>query len=96
MNLAAVVLGLISLVFAIHAFRVRGCLFCCTGSLLSCGLALLCQLGELYRLTHISDTAAIYDTLQVRFLAGCVLLILTAGMHLAALIRSRQQKCETC
>ena len=93
MNLAAVVLGLISLVFAIHAFRVRGCLFCCTGSLLSCGLALLCQLGELYRLTQISDTAAIYDTARARFLAASVLLALTAGLHLWALVRRKQIQC---
>ena len=94
MNLAAVVLGLISLVFAIHAFRVRGCLFCCTGSLLSCGLALLCQLGELYRLTQISDTAAIYDTARARVLAASVLLALTAGLHLWALVRRKQLQCS--
>ena len=90
MNVAGIGLGMISLVFAVHAFRVRGCLFSCTGSLLSCGLALLCQLGELYRLTEIGDTAAIYDTARARFLAASVLLALTAGLHLWALVRRKQ------
>ena len=94
MNLAAVVLGLISLAFAVYASRVRGCLFCCTGSLLSCGLALLCQLGELYRLTQIGDTAAIYDTARARVLTASVLLALTAGLHLWALIRRKQLQCS--
>ena len=94
MNIAGIVLGLISLVFAVHAFRVRGCLFCCTGSLLSCGLALLCQLGELYRLTQIGDTAAIYDTARARVLAASVLLALSAGLHLWALVRRKQLQCS--
>ena len=62
MNLLSIVLGTVSLAFAVHAFQVRGCLICCTGSLVSCGLSLLCQLGELYRLVCIGDMAAVYDT----------------------------------
>ena len=62
MNFASFVLGLVSLAFAVHAFRVRGCLICCTASLTFCGLALTLQLGELYRLTLMGDTAAVYET----------------------------------
>ena len=93
MNVMSIVLGLISLAFSVYAFRTRGCLFCCTGSLLSCGLALLCQLGELYRLTQIGDTAAIYDTAHARVLAASTLLALTAGLHLWALVRRKQARC---
>ena len=96
MNIAAVVLGLVSLAFAFHAFQVRGCLICCTASLVSCGLALVCQLGEVYRLVLIGDASAIYDTAHARLLAACCLLGLNVGLHLIALIRSRKQKCENC
>lgn len=96
MNLLSIVLGTVSLAFAVHAFQVRGCLICCTGSLVSCGLSLLCQLGELYRLVCIGDMTAVYDTVRARFLAGCVLLGLTAALHLWALIRGKKRKCETC
>ena len=96
MNLLSIVLGTVSLVFALHAFQVRGCLICCTGSLVSCGLSLLCQLGELYRLVCIGDMAAVYDTVRARFLAGSVLLGLTAALHLWALIRGKKRKRETC
>jgi len=96
MNLASIFLGIASLIFAVHALQVRGCLICCTGSLLCCGSALLCQLWELYRLTLIADIAAIYDTAYARFLAGCVLLMLTFGLHLLALLRGRKKACETC
>lgn len=96
MNIVSIVLGLVSLAFAVHAFQVRGCLICCTGSLLTCGLALVCQLGELYRLTELGDMAAVYDTAYARLLAACALLVLNGGLHLAALIRGRQKKCESC
>ena len=91
MNLSSFVLGMVSLAFAVHAFRVRGCLLCCTGSLLSCGLALVLQLGEVYRLTLLGDTAAIYDTVPARLMAACILLGLNVGLHLPALIRGRKQ-----
>ena len=96
MNLLSIVLGTVSLAFAIHALQVRGCLICCTASLVSCGLSLLCQLGELYRLVCIGDMAAVYDTVRARFLAGCVLLGLTAALHLWALIRGKKRKYEIC
>lgn len=95
-NIASILLGLMSLAFAVHALQVKGCLICCTASLVSCGLALVFQLGELYRLTLIGDTAAVYDTLRGRLLAACVLLGLNVLLHLWALIRSRKQKCTTC
>ena len=96
MDILSLVLGLVSLLFAVHALQVRGCLICCTVSLVSCGLSLVCQIGELYRLTQIGDVAAVCDTVQARLTAACALLALTAGMHLAALIRSKKQKCEAC
>ena len=96
MNITSIVLGLVSLAFAVHALRVRGCLICCTGSLLSCALALVCQLGEVYRLTLLEDAAAIYDTAHARLLAACWLVGLTGGMHLWALILGKKQKCGDC
>ena len=96
MNILSIFLGLGGLVFAAHALRVRGCLICCTASLGCCGGALVCQLYELYRLTLIGDTAAIYDTARARFLAGAFLLAATLGTHLAALLRSRKKGCKDC
>ena len=96
MNIASVVLGLVSLAFAVHAVQVRGCLICCTGSLACTGGSLLCQLWEINRLIEISDTAAIYDTVRARCLAGTLLLALTLGLHLIALLRSRKHKCGNC
>ena len=96
MNILSILLGIAALVFAIHALQVKGCLICCTASLGCCGGALLCQLWELNRLARILDAAAIYDTLRARCLAGTVLLALTFGLHLAALLRGRKNKCENC
>ena len=96
MNVAAFLLGLVSLAFAVCGFRARGCLICCTGSLLSCGGALVCQLWEVYRLTLLGDTAAVYDTAHARAVAACILLGLNAGLHLLALVRRRKQKREKC
>ena len=96
MNIFSLLLGVVSLVFAFHAFRVKGCLICCSVSLVSCGGALLCQIAELYRLVRLGDTAAIYDTAHARLIAACVLLGVTADLHPCALIRGRKQKCGTC
>ena len=96
MNIASLVLGAVSLIFAVHAFQVKGCLICCTVSLGTCGGALLCQLAELYRLAQIGDMAAICDTAYARVLAGVALLTLTLGLQVAALLRSSKKKCETC
>lgn len=92
MNLLSILLGVGALVFAVHALRVRGCLICCTASLGLCGGALVCQLYELYRLTLIGDTAAVYDTAHARFLAGSILLVLTLGIHLMALLSGKNRK----
>ena len=86
----SIVAGLVSLAFAFHAWKGKGCLACCTGSLVSCGLALILQLGELYRLTLIGDTAAIYDTAHARLIAACVLLGVNAVLHLWVLLRGRR------
>ena len=91
MNIASVVLGLVSLGFGFRACRVKGYLVCCMGSFLSCGLALVFQLGELYRLTLMGDTAAIYDTAHARLVAAGILLGLNVGLHLPALLRGRKQ-----
>lgn len=96
MNVVSIALGLVSLAFGMHSLRVKGCLACCTGSLLSCGGALVCQLWEVYRLTLLGDTAAVYDTAHARALAACILLGLNAGLHLLALVRRRKQKREKC
>ena len=96
MNILSLTLGAASLIFAVHALQVRGCLLCCTVSFGTCGGALLCQLLELYRLVQIPDTAAIYDTLRARCLAAAVLLTLNLLLHLAALLRGRQKQCQTC
>ena len=96
MNVLSLVLGLVSLVFAVHAVQVKGCLICCTASLGTCGGALLCQLLELNRLAEILDASAIYDTVRARCLAGMVLLGFNLLLHLLALLRSRKGKCENC
>ena len=96
MNILSIFLGLGGLVFAVHALQVRGCLICCTASLGLCGGALVCQMYELYRLTLIGDTAAVYDTAHARFLAGGLLLAVTLGLHLVALLRSRKKGCKDC
>ena len=96
MNLLSIVLGLVSFLFAVHAFQVRGCLLCCTVSFGTCGAALLCQLWELYRLTLLADTAAVYDTVYARVLAGMALLTVNLQLHTGALLRGRKQKCGTC
>lgn len=96
MNVVSIALGLVSLAFGMHSLRVKGCLACCTGSLLSCGGALVCQLWEVYRLTLLGDTAAVYDTAHARAVAACILLGLTVGLHLWALLRGRTRKCDHC
>ena len=96
MNVTSILLGLVSLVFAIHALQVRGCLICCTASLGTCGGALLCQLWELNRLAQIMDASAIYDTVRARCLAGSVLLALNLALHGIALLRGRKKTCGNC
>ena len=90
MNLLSIFLGLVSLGFAVHALRVRGCLICCTVGFGTCGGALVCQLVELRRLADIGDVSAIYDTVQARALAAGVLLALNLALHTAALLRGRK------
>ena len=90
MNMASIVLGVVSLAFALCGIRRNGCLHCCTGSLVSCGLALVLQIGELYRLTLVGDVAAIYDTAYARLVAACWLLGLNAGCHIWALARKKR------
>ena len=95
-NIVSILLGLAALVFAIHAFQVKGCLICCTAGLGCCGISLLCQLLELNRLAGIGDWAAIEDTIGARVLAAGVLLVLSLGIQTAALLRGRKQGCENC
>ena len=95
MNLLSVFLGLASLVFAVHALRVKGCLICCTVGFGTCGGALVCQLLELDRLAGIGDASAIYDTVRARALAAIALLTLNLVLHTAALLRGRKG-CGSC
>ena len=92
MNIFSIALGLASLLLAVHALRRGGCLICCTVGFGTCGAALLCQLWELYRLTCIGDTAAVYDTVYARVLAAMALLAGNLLLHTAALIRGRKRK----
>lgn len=89
MNLLSIFLGLISLLAAFRTLRTGPSLKGCIISLAACGGALVCQLAELYRLTRIQDTAAIYDTAHARLLAACWLLGLTVGGHLLSTMRPR-------
>lgn len=90
-NISSILLGIAALVFAIHSLQVRGCLICCTACGACCGLALLLQLAELDRLARIMDSAAIYDTVHARVLAGTVLLILCTVLNVLALLRGRKK-----
>ena len=89
MNLLSVFLGFTGLFFGFRAFRKGAGAACCAVSLGACGGALLCQLAEMYRLTVIGDTSAIYDTARARLLAAACLLGLTLGLQLLALVRRR-------
>lgn len=97
-NILSILLGLAALVFATHSLQVKGCLICATVSGGCCGLALLLQLAELNRLATISDSAAIYDTVHARVLAGAALLILCTALNVLALLRGRKKDsgCESC
>jgi len=92
MNIASILLGLAALVFSIHSLQVKGCLTCCTLSGSLCGLSLLLQLAELDRLLKIADTAAIYDTLHARVLAGIALLTICTVLNVLALLRGRKMQ----
>lgn len=98
MNIASILLGLAALVFSIHSLQVKGCLTCCTLSGSCCGLALLLQLAELNRLAEILDSAAIYDTVHARVIAGTLLLVGITVLNVLALLRGRKQEsgCENC
>ena len=82
MNLLSIFLGILGLSAAVMALRSGKNRKLTAVSFGTCGAALLCQLAEIYRLTQIGDTSAIYDTVHARFLAGCCLLGLTLGLHL--------------
>ena len=96
LNLSSILLGLAAIVFAIHSLQVKGCLICCTASLGMCGISILCQLFELKRLARIGDWAAVEDTLGARCFAGAGLLAVLLILHIAALVRGRNQKCDHC
>ena len=95
MNLMSIFLGLASLAFAVHVWKVKGCPVCSTAGLGACGAALACQLLELERLAAVGDVSAIYDTVHARSLAAMALLILNLALHTAALVRGRK-KCGSC
>lgn len=82
MNLLSIFLGLLGLSAAVMSLRSGRKEKFTVISFGTCGAALLCQLAEIDRLTQIGDTAALYDTIHARFLAGCCLLGLTVAVHL--------------
>ena len=94
MNLLSLLLGIASILFAVHSVQVRGCLACCTLNGIFCSAALLCQLVDNARLL---DAAAMLDTAHARAVCACILLVTCSVLNTAALIRSRnQKKCNHC
>ena len=90
MNLLSLILGIAAIGFAVHSFRIRGCLICCTLSGLSCSASLLCQLMDNDRISQLEDIAAMLDTAHARVVCAAVLLGLCGAWNVAALLRSRK------
>lgn len=93
-NIASILLGIAAMVFAVHSWQVRGCLICCTLSGATCGLSLLCQLLELYRLVRMDDVSALLDTVHARVIAGAVLLVAVVVTNVLTLLQERS--CQSC
>lgn len=61
--------------------------FLIPASLLFCSISLLLQLFQVRQLVQIGDWSALMDTMDAVALAATVLLIVTAALNIAALLR---------
>lgn len=96
MNLLSLLLGIASLVFAVHSIQVKGCLICSTASGFCCSLSLLCQLMDNDRIARLEDVAAMLDTAHGRVVCGAGLMIACTVLNGIALMRSRKKGCDNC
>lgn len=88
-NLLSLLLGLVSWGLGAAAVIRPGIRWISTGSLLSCCISLLLQLGQVHRLTELGDWSALMDTMDAVLAAAILLMAVTATLNLIALFRAK-------
>ena len=96
-NLGSIILGLAAWLFGYWAIRrtiikkdVKASYACAIASFAMCIFSLLFQLLEVGNRVDIEDLSAIYDTIHAIIFAAKVLIIVTLGVNIIALIRARK------
>lgn len=94
-NILSLTLGLAAWGLGIAAICKKGCPWCLLFSLMACGASLAGQLLEIRRLVGINDWTALMDTLDAVVFAAGVLLMVTAVLNLAAVLRGQRHRKNT-
>ena len=84
-------LGLLAWFLGALAVWKRCSIGCVVGSFTACGGALVAQFYEIQWRVEINDYAAICDTIRATCLAAVVLLAVTVGLNLAAVLRRKMR-----
>lgn len=95
-NILSLTLGLAAWGLGIAAICKKGCPWCVFFSLTACGTSLAGQLLEVRRRVVLSDWSALMDTMDAVVFAAGALLMVTAVLNLAAMLRGKHHRSNTC